>query len=107
MNKSRILITGATGKTGRSAIAQLLEMDDPVRALVHRHNDRSTCLVENGVDLVDGDFLDHRRGQGGIRIRVRPKHHRCQIVNMLMTADLTVDDHEPIAVRNIVIAEAE
>ena len=45
MTKPLILITGATGKTGTPVIEQLLERGYPVRALVHRLDERSPILV--------------------------------------------------------------
>lgn len=53
-----ILITGATGATGRAAINKLLELQVPVRAMVHRIDDRSEELSAQGVDVVEGDLSD-------------------------------------------------
>lgn len=58
MNAGKILITGATGDTGGHAIAQLLERGRPVRALVHRIDDRSKRLEDQGAEVVAGDYLD-------------------------------------------------
>lgn len=54
----RILITGATGKTGAHATTTLLERGHQVRALVHREDDRSQRLAEAGAEIVTGDLLD-------------------------------------------------
>jgi NAD(P)H dehydrogenase (quinone) len=58
MNTAKILITGATGDTGGYAIDQLLQKGRPVRALVHRPDDRSQRLEDKGVEVVAGDYLD-------------------------------------------------
>src|SRR6201984_195641 len=58
MDTGKILITGATGDTGGYAIEQLLQRGHPVRALVHRIDDRSQRLQDKGVEVVAGDYLD-------------------------------------------------
>ena len=58
MSKPLILITGATGNTGTPVAEQLLEQGYPVRALVHRLDERSERLSELGAEVVVGDFLD-------------------------------------------------
>jgi NAD(P)H dehydrogenase (quinone) len=58
--QSTILITGATGSTGRAAIRFLLERNLPVRALVHRDDERSRKLASDGAEVVVGDLLDFR-----------------------------------------------
>lgn len=54
----KILITGATGNTGGQAIVKLLELKVPVRAMVHKIDDRSKKLAAQGVEIVQGDLLD-------------------------------------------------
>ncbi len=54
----RILITGATGKTGVQAARQLLEKGFPVRALVHRTDARSASLQSLGAEVQVGDLHD-------------------------------------------------
>ncbi|QUQ67203.1 NmrA family NAD(P)-binding protein [Kutzneria sp. CA-103260] len=54
----RILVTGATGRTGGGAVATLLQQGHEVRALVHHDDDRSARLAADGVDIVVGDLLD-------------------------------------------------
>src|SRR4051812_40251745 len=54
----KVLITGATGKSGGAAIDELLEMGYPVRALVHSNDDRSARLAAKGVEVVIGDLLN-------------------------------------------------
>jgi NAD(P)H dehydrogenase (quinone) len=56
--KIKILITGATGKSGGAAIDELLKMGYPVRALVHSNDSRSEKLVAKGVEVVVGDLLN-------------------------------------------------
>lgn len=58
MTRPIILVTGATGKTGAPVVEQLLEKEYPVRAFVHRIDDRSRRLSELGADVVVGDFHD-------------------------------------------------
>ncbi len=58
MTKPIILVTGATGKTGTSVVQQLLKRGYPVRAFVHKIDDRSQRLSELGADVVVGDFHD-------------------------------------------------
>jgi uncharacterized protein YbjT (DUF2867 family) len=54
----KMLITGATGNTGGQAIIKLLELKVPVRAMVHKIDDRSKKLAAQGVEIVQGDLLD-------------------------------------------------
>ena len=54
----KVLITGATGSTGKNAIKKLLELKVPVRALVHKRDARSEQLSTQGVEIVEGDLLD-------------------------------------------------
>jgi len=55
--KPAILIAGATGATGRAAASLLLEKRFPVRAFVHREDERSRQLADQGVEIVVGDLL--------------------------------------------------
>ncbi|KAL7917784.1 NAD(P)-binding protein [Trichoderma austrokoningii] len=55
-----ILITGATGSTGRAAIKHLLQKGLAVRAFVHKEDDRSRQLEAQGAEVVIGDLLDLR-----------------------------------------------
>ncbi|AYL94300.1 NmrA family NAD(P)-binding protein [Mucilaginibacter celer] len=59
--EKKVLITGATGVTGKHAIANLLKMNIPVRALVHRLDERSEALAAQGVEVVEGDLSDFNR----------------------------------------------
>ncbi|KAL6796185.1 hypothetical protein GGI42DRAFT_345015 [Trichoderma sp. SZMC 28013] len=55
-----ILITGATGSTGRATIKHLLKKGLSVRAFVHKEDDRSRQLEAQGAEVVVGDLLDLR-----------------------------------------------
>src|SRR5271163_2877522 len=58
MENRKILVTGATGATGGYAITRLLELNVPVRALVHQLDARSEQLRAAGVEVVQGDLSD-------------------------------------------------
>jgi uncharacterized protein YbjT (DUF2867 family) len=58
MAGKKILVTGATGATGGNAIKRLLELNIPVRALVHQMDARSEQLSTQGVEIVQGDLSD-------------------------------------------------
>jgi NmrA-like family len=50
MIKPRIIVTGATGKTGSVVTTELLKAGYPVRAMVHREDHRSARLRAQGAD---------------------------------------------------------
>lgn len=56
--EKKVLITGATGVTGKPTIDRLIELNIPVRALVHRQDERSKALEAKGVEVVEGDLSD-------------------------------------------------
>ena len=58
MNKSKILVTGSTGKTGAPVVQQLLEKGYPVRAFVRQLDKRSEQLQALGAEIMVGDFHD-------------------------------------------------
>jgi NAD(P)H dehydrogenase (quinone) len=58
MIHGKVLVTGATGDTGRATVDELLARGHEVRALAHRQDDRSKKLQERGVEVVLGDLLD-------------------------------------------------
>ena len=58
MIPGKVLVTGATGDTGRATVNELLARGDKVRALAHGQDDRSKRLQERGVEVVYGDLLD-------------------------------------------------
>jgi uncharacterized protein YbjT (DUF2867 family) len=51
MLKPRVLVTGATGKTGSVVVAELLKSGYPVRAMVHREDGRSARLQARGAEI--------------------------------------------------------
>src|SRR5215470_11887863 len=60
-NNTPILVTGAAGNigsVGRSVVKLLRERDLPVRALVHRLDERSQALSEMGAELVVADLTN-------------------------------------------------
>ena len=52
MMKPKILVTSAAGKTGSAAVSQLLEKGYPVRAFVHRKDNRSDALAKTGAEAL-------------------------------------------------------
>jgi uncharacterized protein YbjT (DUF2867 family) len=58
MIPGKVLVTGATGDTGRATVDELLARGHQVRALAHGQDDRSKKLQERGVEVVYGDLLD-------------------------------------------------
>lgn len=61
MTKPRIIVTGATGKTGSVAVSELLKASYPVRALVHREDARSARLKAQGAEIAVADMSDAER----------------------------------------------
>jgi NAD(P)H dehydrogenase (quinone) len=58
MIKPKILITGATGKTGGAVVTELLAKGWPVRAAVRVRNARSDLLQRRGAEVVVADIFD-------------------------------------------------
>jgi NAD(P)H dehydrogenase (quinone) len=54
----KVLITGATGDTGRAAVKESLKAGLVVRAMVHGIDDRSKALEEFGAEVVVGDLQE-------------------------------------------------
>jgi len=61
MTKPRIIVTGATGKTGSIVATELLKAGYPVRAMVHRQDERSTRLEAQGAEIAVADMSDVER----------------------------------------------
>lgn len=59
MQKPTILVTAAAGKTGSATLLQLLEKGYPVRAMVHRRDERSARLERAGATIVVGSLEDY------------------------------------------------
>jgi uncharacterized protein YbjT (DUF2867 family) len=58
MTSPRILVTGASGKTGAEVVRQLREQGVAVRAMVRRQDERSKRLERIGADIVVADITD-------------------------------------------------
>jgi len=58
MNHPKILVTGATGKTGAAVVAQLREQNWPVKAVVRTRDARSEQLDRMGAETVVADLYD-------------------------------------------------
>jgi NAD(P)H dehydrogenase (quinone) len=56
-SNKKILVTGATGDTGRPTVKLLLERGHRVRALARRDDERSKKLATLGAEVVFGDML--------------------------------------------------
>ena len=67
MKEPKILVTGATGKTGRVVVDELLAKGVPVRAVVHSKDPRSAALESKGVETVVADMFDHDHLLGAMR----------------------------------------
>src|SRR5262252_1797521 len=68
---TKVLVTGASGgrqgQTGRHVSEMLLARGVPVRAFVHRRDERSERLDALGAEIVEGDFLDIRSVQRAVQ----------------------------------------
>ena len=58
MTKPKILVTGATGKTGAALVAELRKYEWPVRAVASREDERSASLRKLGAEIVVADMYD-------------------------------------------------
>jgi NAD(P)H dehydrogenase (quinone) len=54
----KVLITGATGDTGRAAVKEAIALGLDVRGMVHSKDARSEALAKLGAKVVLGDFLE-------------------------------------------------
>jgi len=64
--KPLILVTAASGRTGSAAVTELLALGFPVRALVHRADQRSAHLQQAGAEVVVGNLYDMRDLQNAL-----------------------------------------
>src|SRR5262249_31807403 len=67
MTKPRIIVTGATGKTGGAVTTELLKAGYPVRALVRGEDNRSARLKAQGAEIVVADMSDVERIADALR----------------------------------------
>jgi uncharacterized protein YbjT (DUF2867 family) len=67
MIKPRIIVTGATGKTGSVVVTELLKAGYPVRAMVHREDGRSAQLKAQGAEISVADISDVERVADALR----------------------------------------
>lgn len=58
MEKPKILVTGAAGKTGTAVVESMLQQGWPVRAFVRRIDARSRHLEKLGAEIFQGDAFD-------------------------------------------------
>ena len=61
MSLPKILVTGATEKTGAVVTSELLRAGYPVRAMVRREDDRSARLKTQGAEIAVADMSDAER----------------------------------------------
>ncbi len=54
----KVLITGATGDTGRAAVREAIALGLDVRAMVRKIDERSDALAAQGAEVVVGDLFD-------------------------------------------------
>jgi uncharacterized protein YbjT (DUF2867 family) len=67
MIKPRIIVTGATGKTGRVVATELLKAGYRVRAMVRRDDERSAQLKAQGAETAVADMSDVERVADALR----------------------------------------
>jgi NAD(P)-dependent dehydrogenase (short-subunit alcohol dehydrogenase family) len=70
MQKPKVLITAAAGKTGMATAMDLLREGFPVRAMVRRTDARSQCLKDAGAEIIVGsleDFTDSAKAMNGVQ----------------------------------------
>lgn len=67
MTRPRILVTGATGRTGAAVIVELLNAGYPVRALVRSDDARAAALRARGVEVAVADMTDAERVAAALR----------------------------------------
>jgi len=79
MERTHVLVTGATGKIGGAVAAQLLEKGLTTRVLVHREDGRSARLRALGAEVVVADMFDIGEVQAAVdgvnRLFFNPPYH--------------------------------
>src|SRR5579862_911445 len=67
MTNPKILVMGATGKTGTAVVEQLRERDWPVRAIVHRADARGERVQRLGAEIAVADIFDTEQLSAAMR----------------------------------------
>src|SRR5499426_1654526 len=67
MSRPKILVTGATGRTGAVVVSELLKAGYPVRAMVRRDDARAAALRANAVEIAVADITDAERVTAAMR----------------------------------------
>src|SRR5215475_9746277 len=67
MSRPKILVTGATGRTGAVVVSELLKAGYPVRAMVRREDARAAALRDKGVDTAVAELTDLERVSEAMR----------------------------------------
>src|SRR5215471_5428919 len=67
MNRPKILVTGATGRTGAAVVSELLKAGYPVRAMVRREDARAAALRAKGIDIAVAEITDMERVSAAMR----------------------------------------
>jgi len=67
MTRPKILVTGATGRTGAAVVSELLKAGYPVRALVRGEDVRAAALRARGVEVAVADINDAERVVAAMR----------------------------------------
>ncbi len=61
MSNPKVLVTGATGRTGAVVVTELLKAGYPVRAMVRADDARAQALARRGVEIAVADMGDPER----------------------------------------------
>ena len=67
MYKPKILVTGATGKTGSAVVSELLAKGWLVRALVRKKDTRAEQLARRGAEVAVADLFDTEQLRSAMR----------------------------------------